>query len=85
MPEENAIENDQNSPRPNLYIFFTHSNNEAGIVGIAWHGSLCLPDHESYLKASVNEYFLDDINTAEVCNIFYLFLNYSLCISFEND
>ena len=57
-----------------MYIFFTHSNNEAGIVGIAWHGSLCLPDHESYLKASVNEYFLDDINTAEVCiNTFYLF------------
>jgi len=51
---------------PDLYVFFTYKNNEAGTVGIAWTGVACLSDNNKGYRASINEYFVDDLTTAEI-------------------
>ena len=62
-------------PNPHLYVFFTFQNNEGGTAGIAWVGTVCQAELKQWYsnikedrRSSINEYFIDDINTAEVCN-----------------
>ena len=62
-------------PNPHLYVFFTYQNDEPGTAGIAWVGTVCQArlTEVGYIgikedrRSSINEYFVDDINTAEVC------------------
>ena len=61
---------------PDLYVFFTYKNSEAGTVGIAWIGVACLSDNNKGYRASINEYFVDDLTTAEV--IFVVILSYPI-------
>ena len=53
-----------NTPTINTNAFFTYENNKAGTVGIAWVGVVCF-GNTSY-RASVNEYYNTDLQTAWV-------------------
>jgi len=55
----------ENRESPNLFVFFTFSGNQGGTVGIAWVGTGCYSDNSKRYRSSINEYFVDDINTAE--------------------
>ena len=51
---------------PTLYVFFTYANNRIGTHGTAWIGTLCATQNQIYLRSSINEYYIDDISTAEI-------------------
>ena len=53
-----------NTPTINANIFFTSENNSYGTVGIAWVGTVCFTN--TSFRASVNEYFYTDLQTAWV-------------------
>ncbi len=48
----------------NANVFMTYQNNQAGVVGLAWVGTVCYPN-TSY-RASINEWFQSDAQTAQV-------------------
>ena len=52
------------SSDPNLFVFLTYKQNQAGTVGIAWLGTVCIS--EKGYKVSINEWYISDLNTAEV-------------------
>ena len=54
----------RNSPR--LFVFFGLQNNQDGTVGMAYIGTLCASQNQVFYRASINEYFVDDITTAEI-------------------
>jgi hypothetical protein len=50
----------------NAYAYFCSEQDLPGTVGIGYVGSVCYPDSVKKYRTTVNEYYLDDINTAEV-------------------
>ena len=52
------------NPNIDANLFFTHHNLVDGVIGIAWHSSMCYGDYK--YRASIVEYFKSDLVTAEV-------------------
>ena len=59
-----------NTPTINANVFFTFENNLDGTVGIAWVGSVCATN--TSVRASVNEYYHTDLQTAWVKKIWII-------------
>jgi len=64
LTQANPIEAD-------AYSYFCYENNEPGIIGIGYLGTICRTGNEKRYRTNINEYYQTDLESAEVLLLFF--------------